>query len=53
MQDIDQVGFENPDGRKVLVVINSGGAKDVVLTQANKTAEVTLAPDSLTTLSWS
>ena len=51
--DVGQVGFENPDGRKVLVVTNSGGAKTAVLAQVNKTAEITLAADSLTTLSWS
>lgn len=50
---IDQVAFENPDGQKVLVATNSGDAKTVTLKQANKIAEVAIAPNSVVTLSWS
>ena len=50
---VEQVAFENPDGRKVLVISNSSAARTVVLKQGGKTAEVALVPDSLTTLSWS
>src|SRR5437868_2032984 len=49
---VDQVAFQNQDGQNILVVTNSGPAKAATLTQAGKTAELTLAPDSLTTLSW-
>jgi glucosylceramidase len=49
---VDHVAFENPDGQKVLVVTNSGPAKTVTLKQADKTSEIALAADSLTTLSW-
>jgi len=49
---VDQVGFENPDGQKILVITNSGAAKTVSLRQANQVAEVALGADSVTTLSW-
>jgi glucosylceramidase len=49
---VEQVGFENPDGQKVLVITNSGEAKTVTLKQANKAAEIALDADSLSTLSW-
>ena len=50
---VDHVGFNNPDGHKVLVVTNSGPAKSVTLKQANQSATLTLEPDSVTTLLWS
>jgi glucosylceramidase len=50
---VEQVAFENPDGRKVLVVSNSGPAKTLTLKQGQQTAELAMASDSLTTLSWS
>jgi O-glycosyl hydrolase len=50
---VDQVGFQNPDGQKVLVVTNTGPAKTATLKQADKAAELALAPDSVTTLTWS
>jgi glucosylceramidase len=50
---VDQVAFENPGGQKVLVVTNSKGEKTVTLRQADKTADLMLAPDSVTTLTWS
>lgn len=52
LRGVDQVAFENPDGRKVLVVTNSGDEKTVVLKQANKMVEVALTPNSVNTLSW-
>ncbi|HEV2396798.1 MAG TPA: glycoside hydrolase family 30 beta sandwich domain-containing protein [Candidatus Sulfotelmatobacter sp.] len=52
-QGIDQVAFENPDGKKVLVITNSGDPKNVVLKQAGHSAAVALDKDSVTTLVWS
>jgi O-glycosyl hydrolase len=52
LSGIDQVAFENPDGRKVLVVTNSGDAKAVILKQANKMAEFALTANSINTLCW-
>jgi glucosylceramidase len=49
---MQQVAFENADGQKVLVVTNSGPEKTVTLKQAGKSADVTLSPESLTTLLW-
>ena len=53
VQGVQQVAFENPDGQRVLVVTNSGPEKTVTLKQAGKSADVTLSPESLTTLLWS
>jgi glucosylceramidase len=50
---VEHVGFENPDGQKVLVVTNIGPAKTVTLNQANKAADLTLPADSISTLLWS
>jgi len=50
---LNHVGFENPDGHNVLVVTNSGPAQSVTLKQANRSAALTLEPDSVTTLLWS
>jgi hypothetical protein len=50
---VDHVGFENPGGRRSLVVSNSGAAKTVTLQQGSKIAEIALLPDAVTTLSWS
>jgi glucosylceramidase len=50
---VDHVGFENPDGRRVLVVTNSGPARTATLQQADKIADLALEPDSVTTLAWS
>jgi len=53
IQGIDQVAFENPDGQKVLVVTNSGDAKAVKVQQGNKAADMSLAANSVSTLTWS
>ena len=50
---VDHVAFENPDGKKVLVVTNADEAKSVTLEQANKSVEVELLPKSVSTLVWS
>jgi glucosylceramidase len=53
VQGVDHAAFENPDGQKVLVVTNSGEGKTVHLKLSNKTADLALPPDSVSTLSWS
>jgi glucosylceramidase len=50
---VEHVAFENPGGEKVLVLTNSREAKNVKLQQAGKEVELTLAPKSVATLSWS
>ena len=50
---VEHVGFENPDGQKVLVVTNSGSARTATLRLAGESADLNLAKDSVTTLSWS
>ena len=51
--DVHHVGFENPDGGKVLVVTNSGPARSAILKQADKIADLALPANSITTLAWS
>lgn len=50
---VNHVGFENPDGQRVVVVTNSGPAKRVHLKQGGNVAEVALLENSVSTLSWS
>ena len=50
---IEHVAVENPGGEKVMVLTNSGETQSVKLQQAGKETELTLAPKSITTLSWS
>jgi glucosylceramidase len=53
MADVEHIAFENPDGRRVVVVTNPGLARSAILKQGTQAAEVALAPESITTLSWS
>jgi len=50
---VEHVAFENPGGEKVLVLTNSGDAQNAKLQQAGKMVDLTLAPKSVTTLTWS
>jgi len=52
-EGVEHVAFENPDGQKVLVLCNQGGATNVTLRTAQATAEISVAEDSVTTLRWS
>jgi glucosylceramidase len=51
-KDIQHVGMENTDGRRVLVLTNGGHARTVELLLANRTAQIPLKASSLTTLAW-
>jgi glucosylceramidase len=52
LTEVDHVAFENPDGTHVLVITNPG-AEQKVLCQTGKLAmELTLDPNSLTSLRW-
>jgi len=53
VKDIEHVGFENPDGQKVLLLSNFGGAKTVALKQASKVVELPIAASSISTIVWS
>ena len=52
VQGVDHVAFENPDGGKLLVLTNTGAAKNVQLKVGNKVAEVTLQASSVSSLSF-
>jgi glucosylceramidase len=50
--DVQHVGFENPDGQRVLVVTNSGAATSAALRLGGMQADVSLDANSVTTLAW-
>ncbi len=50
---VEHVGFENPDGRKIFILTNSSDAKSITLKLANQSANISLAANSISTLSWS
>ena len=49
---VEHVAFENPDGRKVLILTNPGDATTVTLKLADKITNVSLAKSSLNSLLW-
>ena len=50
--DLYHTGFENPDGQRVLVLTNSGAARNCELRLGQASASVSLATNSITTLVW-
>jgi len=53
LADVSHVGFENPDGRRVVLVTNVGASRRIALRMGNSQCDVTLEAGSLTTLWWS
>jgi glucosylceramidase len=51
-EKLSHVAFENPDGERVLVLTNPGRERRVQLQLAGMTAEISLPPDSVSTLVW-
>lgn len=49
---VEHVAFENPNGKKVLILANSGNAKTISVQLANKVANVSLPGNCLKTLLW-
>ena len=47
---VDHVAFENPDGSRVLVLTNQGGQRQVQCQKGARSLDLTLEPDSITTL---
>lgn len=52
VEDVAHVAFENPDGKHVLIVTNSGAGKTVTIKEGTQKAILTLDPDSVSTLVW-
>jgi glucosylceramidase len=50
--DIAHVAIQNPDGRNVLVVTNSGPRRSATLLLDGNSADLSLQADSLTTFEW-
>lgn len=53
LQDVEHVAFVNPDGSYVVVLSNSGDARDVECRFAGKSTRVSMQRDSIVTLHWS
>jgi glucosylceramidase len=51
--DLHHVGFENQDGKQVLVVTNPGPSRTVQIRLAQKSATIPLSAKSVTSLQWS
>ncbi len=49
---VQHVGFENPDGGRVLVLTNAGAARKIVLRMEDVAADVVLDANSITTMAW-
>jgi len=49
---VEHAAFENPNGQKVLVITNSSDAKTINLKQASRITEITLPPNSVSTVIW-
>ena len=52
VEGVSHVAFVNPDGGRVLVLTNSGAARDLVVRMEGMETEVRLPADSIATLSW-
>jgi O-glycosyl hydrolase/lysophospholipase L1-like esterase len=50
---VTQTAFENPDGSRVLVAVNSGPAKTLTVGEGSNGFQTTLAAHSTTTFTWS
>ena len=50
---LDHVAFENPDGKCVLILTNTGASRDCQVRLGEKAASVSLSPNSVTTVEWS
>jgi glucosylceramidase len=50
--DFQHVGFENPNGQRVLVVTNPGAERKIDLRLEDMAAEIPLKQNSVTTLAW-
>jgi len=50
--ELFHVAFENPDGQRVLIVINPGPKRSVQVLAAGMSADASLAENSTTTLAW-
>lgn len=52
LDGVEHVAFENKDGQRVAVITNSGTARSVSLQDGDSKVELSLEPNSLTTLVW-
>jgi glucosylceramidase len=52
LNDLDHVAFENPDGTHVLVITNPAAEQKVLCQTGKQAMELTLEPESITTLRW-
>jgi glucosylceramidase len=50
--DLGHVGFQNPDGKRALVLTNSGAARTVQIRVGQEVASIPVSGNSVTTLEW-
>jgi glucosylceramidase len=50
--DVFHVAFENPGGKRALILTNPGPEKKIQIAAGDSIAEASLPPDSVTTLAW-
>jgi len=50
--DLDHAAFENPDGKRVLVLTNAGAPRDCTIRHGDKAATIALSGKSVTTVQW-
>lgn len=53
LADLYHVGFTNPDGKQVMVLTNPGASRQATLRLGDRSIQISLEPDSVTTLVWS
>ena len=51
-EDVFHVAFENPDGKRALIVTNPGPEKKIQIAAGDSIAEASLPQDSVTTFEW-
>ncbi len=52
IKDVDHVAVQNPDGSRVMILTNKGPEQSVQCALREQSIEVSLPPDSVTTLVW-
>jgi glucosylceramidase len=50
--DIHHVGFENPDGTRILVLTNPGPARTIQIRVGQRSASIQMDKNSISTLEW-
>jgi glucosylceramidase len=52
LSEVSHVAFENPDGKRVLVITNAGGSRQCQLRSGTSQASISLSANSVSTVTW-